>query len=122
MKGLFRAIRKGNRGFTLVELLIVFALLAVLAAIVIPNVATFVDFGQTQGASTEKSIVQTAVDAMMARESLASVTPPTAATSNMSLFPNDTYKLYPDYIRFETAKGTYDCDTTGLVEQTATGY
>ena len=69
-----------------------------------------------------KSIIQTAMDSMMAKEALISVTEPAAATDNMAGFPNGTYPLYPDYLRFATSKGTYDCDTTGLVDQTATGY
>ena len=122
MKRLFKAMHRNEKGFTLVELLIVFALLAVLAAIVIPNVATFAKFGQGQAATAEKSIVQTAMDSMMAKVGLTSVTPPTTPTDNMTLFPNTTYPLYPGYLRFEMAKGTYNCDATGLVAQTATGY
>jgi prepilin-type N-terminal cleavage/methylation domain-containing protein len=122
MKGFFKATRKGDRGFTLVELLIVFALLAVLAAIVIPNISTFVGFGREQGAATELSIVQTAMDSMMAKNGLATVTPPAAETDNMSAFPNTTFPLYPNYLRFEKTNGTYDCDDSGLVEQTDSGY
>lgn len=120
MRRFYTKLHKDNRGFTLVELLIVFALLAVLAAIVVPNVTGFAGFGRTQGALTEVSIVQTAMDSMMAQNALTSVTV-TAATDNMSSFPTGNV-LYPTYLRFQTTKGTYSCDGTGLVTQATTGY
>ncbi len=120
MKPVFKAIHRRNSGFTLVELLVVFALLALLSAIVIPNVANLVGYGQSEGAGAEKSIVQTAMDSMMAKERLSSVNA-TAATDNMSLFPT-SHPLYPSYLRKEQTKGTYSCDSTGLVTQATTGY
>jgi prepilin-type N-terminal cleavage/methylation domain-containing protein len=113
---------KGEKGFTLVELLIVFTLLAVLAAIMIPNFSGLVAYGHTEAAATELSIVQTAMDAMMAKNSLASVNV-TTATSDMADFPNDSLDpLYDGYLRTATTKGTYTCDATGLVAQASTGY
>ena len=50
MKGFAkRGNRKGEKGFTLVELLIVFTLLGVLAAIMIPNVAGLIGYGHDAG-------------------------------------------------------------------------
>ncbi len=46
MRSLFRKMLKGQKGFTLVELLVVFTLLGVLAAIMIPSVSTFIGYGQ----------------------------------------------------------------------------
>ncbi len=120
MKPVSRAIHRHNSGFTLVELLIVIALLAVLSAIVIPSVTNLVGYGQSQGAGAEKSIVQTAMDVMMARQGLSSVNA-TAATGNMTSFPTGS-ALYPNYLRVATTKGTYSCDATGLVTQASTGY
>ncbi len=122
MKRITGEIRGGERGFTLVELLIVFTLLGVLAAIMIPNVAGLIGYGQTQGGETELSVLQTAMDSMMARESQSSVTEVETATANMSGFPDGTHPLYPSYLRDSTTKGTYECDTTGLVEQITDGY
>jgi prepilin-type N-terminal cleavage/methylation domain-containing protein len=120
MKGILKRFHSGKAGFTLVELLIVFTLLGVLAAIMIPNVAGLVGYGQSQGPAAELSIVQTAMDSMMAKENLSSVTV-TAATDNMSTFPTGNV-LYPNYLRFSTTQGTYSCDDTGLVTQVTTGY
>ena len=120
MKGIIRKISRGERGFTLVELLVVFTLLGVLAAILIPSVAGLVDHGQTEAAAAELSVVQTGVDSMMAKENLSSVAL-TTSTANMSQFPTGT-PLYPDYVRFEATTGNYSCSTSGLVTQETTGF
>ena len=86
MKGFAKKGSRGEKGFTLVELLIVFTLLGILAAIMIPNVSGLVGYGQTQGAAAELSIIQTAVDTMMAKDNLSSVAV-NNGTANMSLFP-----------------------------------
>jgi prepilin-type N-terminal cleavage/methylation domain-containing protein len=121
MNRMFKRHSKGEKGFTLVELLIVFTLLAVLAAILIPNVGSLIGYGHTQAAAEELAIVQTAMDSMMAVESQASVTA-AAATSDMAAFPDATHSLYPDYVRQPNTHGTYSCDTTGNVTRATTGY
>lgn len=120
MKQLAKRIHRESKGFTLVELLVVIAILGVLAAIVLPNVTGLVGEGQTEGAKAELVTVQTAMDTMMAKNSLSSVTA-TSATASMSAFPTGNV-LYPNYLRTATTKGTYSCSTTGLVTQVTDGY
>jgi type IV pilus assembly protein PilA len=124
MRSLFRKMHKGDKGFTLVELLVVFTLLGVLAAIVLPNVSTLMGYGHTQASDAEFSIVQTAMDAMMAVADTANVTPVLVgdATDDMSSFPDAGHALYPAYLRDATTQGTYYCDGGGEVSRATTGY
>ncbi|MDP2919571.1 MAG: prepilin-type N-terminal cleavage/methylation domain-containing protein [Dehalococcoidia bacterium] len=55
--------RRGQKGFTLIELVIVLAVIGVLAAIVIPNVSGFVGRGKERAWEADRNILQAAVDA-----------------------------------------------------------
>lgn len=110
-------MRRGEEGFTLVELLVVMAILAVLVGIVLANFTGLLSGSQTKAASSELNIVQTAVDVKMANESLTSVTAVTSATNSMT-----TFGLYPTYMRGSATKGTYTMTSAGVVTQVSTGY
>lgn len=112
-----KRLRRGEEGFTLVELLVVMAILSVLVAIVLANFTGLLSGSQTKAASAELNIVQTAVDVKMAAESLTSVTAVTSATNSMT-----TFGLYSTYMRSSTTKGTYTMTTDGVVTQVSTGY
>ncbi len=54
--------KRGEKGFTLVELIIVLAVLGVLAAVVIPNVTGFLGRGKERAWGADRDILQAAVD------------------------------------------------------------
>jgi len=63
MKAIRAIATKGERGFTLVELVVVIAILGVLAAISVPMVNNFLDSSKSQAYSLERERIQRAVDA-----------------------------------------------------------
>src|SRR3989304_521964 len=56
------SLRKGEKGFTLIEIMIVLAVLAILAAVVVPNVAGFLARGKERAWDADRNILQAAVD------------------------------------------------------------
>lgn len=56
---------RGNRGFTLVELLVVMAIIAILASIVVPNVARYITRSRMTNALSEIKNIDTAFTGML---------------------------------------------------------
>jgi type IV pilus assembly protein PilA len=84
MKGSFKKlvsrIAKGQGGFTLIEMIVVVGIIAVLAAVIVPNIGKFIGSGEAGAMDAEQESVQTAMNAMMAEQSITSVTVSTAGS------------------------------------------
>ena len=67
MSSFFRILHLSKAGFTLVEILIVVAILGLLAAVVIPNVLGLMSEGEEEAMGTEHHNVHTAVYSIMVK-------------------------------------------------------
>jgi type IV pilus assembly protein PilA len=61
LKKFFKQFKYGQKGFTLIEMLVVVAILGVLSAVAIPNVGKFIGRGQVEKANTEFTTIQNAI-------------------------------------------------------------
>jgi len=57
---IFKCLHRGEKGLTLIELLIVIAILGIIAAVIIPNIAGFLVSGRIAAANTELENIKTA--------------------------------------------------------------
>ena len=74
MKRLISRIAKGQGGFTLIEMIVVVGIIAVLAAVIVPNIGKFIGTGEEGAKNAEWESVQTAMNAMMADKAIIGVT------------------------------------------------
>src|SRR5260221_547077 len=112
------ARRRAQAGFTLVELMIVVVILGILAAIVTLSLIGLTGTAKSNACSSESKAVQSAMDSMMAKNELTTVTAQVGATNNFSASPAEG-PLYPSFIRTSPTHGTYTWTANGSVSQSA---
>ena len=120
MKRFLKHFRYGQKGFTLIELLVVIGILGAIAAIVVPNVGSFIGRGKTEAWETELHNVQTSVMAMLVDSDSGELDAAVSLTKDMSTVvatktvdgTTTTLKL-SDYLT-----GLGDNPATDLVEET----
>ena len=116
-----RRLRAGNqKGFTLIEMLVVISILGILAAVVTIGTVGAIGAAQARADDAEKGVVQVALDTMSSELELqpSQVCPDTSTpTNNMAAFPVGGQRaLYPRYLRSpQFTHRAYRCDSSGTV-------
>lgn len=120
LKRLVGNIGERKSGFTLVELLIVVAIIVALGAVIVPNVLQFADRGDTGAQAAERDAVQAAMDAMMADVGITTVTAqanPDNSNNAWGALPAGVGQALQPFLREASTTYFYCWDATGLVTQ-----
>ncbi len=81
LKKMASRITGGQKGFTLIEMIVVVGIIAVLAAVIVPNIGKFIGSGEQGAKDAEFESVQIAMNAMMADNAVVVVVDHSAGTS-----------------------------------------
>ena len=108
---------RGERGFTLVELLVIVSIVVALAGAVVPSVAGFSGKGEVGAMAEEINSVQSAMDIMMIENKVSLVNvSPALSQNSWKTFPNGpSVASLDNYLKAEDTEYFYCWDTSGLV-------
>ena len=108
---------RGERGFTLVELLVIVSIVVALAGAVVPSVAGFSGKGEVGAMAEEINSVQSAMDIMMVENKVSLVNvSPASSQNSWKTFPNGpSVASLENYLKAEDTEYFYCWDTSGLV-------
>ena len=114
-------VARDQRGFTLIEMLVVVGIIVALAAIIVPLVIAFSGEGEKASREGERETIQTAIQSMMVKHDLAAVDPSKDTTNTLGIKItnngtefNATYNLQ-DFIDQSATKYCYKWDAKGRI-------
>ncbi len=108
---------RSERGFTLVELLVIVSIVVALAGVITPSVAGLTDKGEVGAMAEELDSVQSAMDIMMIDRKVVSVnTSPASSQNSWKTFPNGPGVASLDiYLKAQDTAFYYCWDASGLI-------
>ena len=113
-----RTLGRGSedqKGFTLIELLVVVGIIVALAAVIVPLVIQFAGRGEVGAASAEWDAIQSAIDTMMADNTLTTVTAGGALAFIRDDTPFGDGNTLDDYLRDPTTAYCYTWEASGRI-------
>ena len=90
LKNRLGSVAKDQKGFTLIEMLVVVGIIVALAAIIVPLVIAFSGSGQEAAQVGERETIQTAIQSMMVGNDLTAVTASTSAAGGEKILNSGT--------------------------------
>jgi len=82
IKNRFSRVARDQKGFTLIEMLVVTGIIVVLAGIIVPLVISFSGEGEDAAQAGERETIQTSIQSMMVKHSLKTVTASVTTNTN----------------------------------------
>jgi len=116
--------QNGETGFTLIEVLVVVAILGILAGVVIPSVGLYTSVADEESGGTELHNVRTAITAMLSDARTGTITNPVLVATNdltgcSTVEDGTTYPLSDYLTEADDMAYQYTISTLGNVSQTA---
>ena len=113
---------QNQRGFTLIEMVVVIGIIVALAAVIVPLVIKFSGTGAAAAQAAEWDAVQTSIDTMMADEQMLTIAPSTAVTRiTDTLNFKDTGSTAQPNSAYDLSKYTRDASTNYCYEWLGSG-
>ncbi|MSQ06779.1 MAG: type II secretion system protein [Dehalococcoidia bacterium] len=125
LKKFINRVARGQKGFTLIEMIVVVGIIAVLAAVIIPNIGRFIGSGEEGAKAAESESVQTAMNAMMADKATQTVTPVDSGDTSVQVWTSQPVEDTTDpgavgleaYLQDKTTVYSYCFDAQGQITE-----